>query len=323
MATQDLKRHAAAAQVRRARPQLSLSTPPSGVRRVRGAVGGIRFEMALVQFAAVAASLALFVVDGRDLAGVEISFSVVVLLGLGLLRVLTAGVSLATSTLLLEPIGVVVMLSGTGGAASPFLPMALAGIWWAARSGRGRPTRAFRILRESRALRLDQGTEVEIGHERPTSLAYGIALAVAYCLLIVPVAVRDGMPAEAIEDGIVLFAGWLLAEVAVRLVQAADAVRQAPAASIPARGDAELKFDPAESHLLACLALGLTNRQIAEVMQVSVGRVRYRLTLVYRTLGVEGRAQAVERAREMQVTIPIDQRGTGSPDADGSELLTS
>jgi DNA-binding CsgD family transcriptional regulator len=54
----------------------------------------------------------------------------------------------------------------------------------------------------------------------------------------------------------------------------------------------------------------MTNRQIAELMQVSPGRVRYRLSLLYRTLGVNGRAQAVERAANQKVSIPIDQRGT-------------
>jgi ATP/maltotriose-dependent transcriptional regulator MalT len=54
----------------------------------------------------------------------------------------------------------------------------------------------------------------------------------------------------------------------------------------------------------------MTNRQIADVMQVSDGRVRYRLTLLYRTMKVEGRAKAVERAREMRITIPIDLRST-------------
>ena len=279
-------------------------------------------EIALVQAAAVGASLALLLAGSKWVGG-DITLSIVVLVGLGLLRTLTAGASLATSTLLLEPFGVAVFLSGTGAAASPFLPMALAGIWWAARSPRGRHVRAYRILRGSGGMKLDSGAEVEIGADRPTTLVYGIAMAIAYGLLVVPVAVRDGMAAEAIEDGLVLLAGWLMAEVAVRSVRAAGAVRQAPAKPIPARADAELKLDPVESHLLACLAVGLTNRQIAEVMQVSVGRVRYRLTLLYRTLGVEDRAQAVERAREMQVTIPIDQRGTGSPEADSSELLTS
>jgi len=280
-------------------------------------------EIALVQAVAVGASLALLLAGSRWVGG-DITLSIVVLVGLGLLRTLTAGASLATSTLLLEPFGVAVFLSGTGAAASPFLPMALAGIWWAARSPRGRHVRAYRILRGSGGMKLDSGAEVEIGADRPTTLVYGIAMAIAYGLLVGPTAMRDGMAAEAIEDGIVLVAGWLMAEVAARSVQAAGAVRQAPATPIPARADEEaLKLDPAESHLLACLAAGLTNRQIAEVMQVSVGRVRYRLTLLYRTLGVEGRAQAVERAREMQVTIPIDQRGTGSPEADSSDLLTS
>jgi DNA-binding CsgD family transcriptional regulator len=313
VATQELKRHAAAARVHRGRVQLSLGTPLSRLRAMRWAVGGVRLEMALVQAAAVGASLVLLVVDGSQWVGVEVSLSVVVLLGLGLLRVLTAGVSLATSTLLLEPFGVAVMLSGTGGATSPFLPMALTGIWWAARSGRGRPTRAYRILRGSHAMRLDEGTEVEIGTERPTSLAYGIALAVAYCLLIVPVALRDGIVTEALEDGVVLVGAWLLAEAAVAASRHRTAQRDAEgstAIALPSASRDEVGLSPADAHLLACIALGLTNRQIADVMQVSNGRVRYRLTLLYRTLGVDGRAQAAERARELKVTIPIDERGT-------------
>jgi DNA-binding CsgD family transcriptional regulator len=262
--------------------------------------------MALVQAAAIGGSLALLATGGRGAAG-DIPVWMVVLVGIGMLRVITAGASLAISTLVLEPFGVAVFLSGTGGAASPFLPMALAGIWWAGRSGRGTPARAYRIIRRAGPMRLDKGADVEIGKDRPTLLVYGLSLAIAYGVLVVPTALREGMAAEALEDGVVLVATWLLAEVAFRLPRLAPPPLPAAAAA-PRAADAGLS--QADAHLLACLALGLTNRQIADVMQVSHGRVRYRLSLLYRTLGVDGRAHAVERAGQLKISIPIDQRGT-------------
>jgi DNA-binding CsgD family transcriptional regulator len=51
--------------------------------------------------------------------------------------------------------------------------------------------------------------------------------------------------------------------------------------------------------LLAYLMLGLTNQQIADAASVSEATVRYRLTPLYRTLGVRGRKAAAERAREL------------------------
>ena len=307
-ALQGQPRHAAAARERRWRPQPNFAALCGALLATRAPGTSSPLEMALVQAAAVAASLILMLLGGDYWVGGEISLSVVVLVGLGLLRVITAGAALAISTLLLEPFGVAVFLSGTGGAASPFLPMALAGIWWAARSGRGTPARAYRIIRSGGAMRLDSGADVQIGSSRPTLLVYGISLAVAYGVLVVPSALREGIAAEALEDGIVLVATLVLAEASFRLAHRPTAT---PAAEgTPARADGDVELSPPEAHLLGCLALGMTNQQIAELMQISPGSVRYRLSLLYRSFGVSGRAEAVERAGELGLSMPFAPRGT-------------
>jgi DNA-binding CsgD family transcriptional regulator len=316
---------------------------------MRGLRVDARAQMAAVQLAAIGASLALLLLEGRMQGPGDIGFSIVIVVGIGLLRVLTAGVSLAMSTLLIEPIGSVLLLAGTGGPLSPFLPMAVGGIWWAALSPRGTRIRPFRIVKGSGTLKLEPGQEVELGTKRPTWLVYGVSMAAAYALLVMPPAMRDGLVTEAFEDAIVLGGVWLLAELSVFAGRrrATDIVPSAaaPAASgdpvgpMPLEATAVQSLEPAttmayvaslelapttehvgltpgESHLLACLALGMSNRQIADLLQVSAGSVRYRLTLLYRTLGVDGRARAVERAREMQLAIPIDQRGTASLETD-------
>lgn len=308
MALQGLPRNAAGVRERRWPPQLDTAALSRALLSARTPGTGSPLEMALVQAAAIATSLILLAIGSDGWAGGDVSVSIAVLLGLGLLRAITAGSALAISTLLLEPFAVAVFLSGTGGAASPFLPMALAGIWWAGRSGRGTAARAYRIIRRRGVMRLDSGAEVQIGSDRPTMLVYGISLAVAYVLLVVPPSLRQGIGAEALEDVIVLGAAWLLAEASFRLAHRPSAA-PAPDGSTPS-ADGDVDLSPADAHLLACLALGLTNRQIAELMHVSLGRVRYRLSLLYRTLGVGGRAQAVERAANQKVSIPIDQRGT-------------
>lgn len=298
--------------------------------------------MAVVQLAAIGASLGLLLLEGRMQGPGDIGFSIVIVVGIGLLRVLTAGVSLAMSTLLIEPIGSVLLLAGTGGPLSPFLPMALGGIWWSTLSPRGTRIRPFRIVKGSSTLRLEPGQEIELGTRRPTWLVYGVAMAASYALLVVPPAMRDGLVTETFEDAIALGAVWLLAGLSVfagrRRAADIGPSAAAPAASgdpvgMPVKATAVQSLEPSttlayvaslelaptmehvgltpsESHLLACLALGMSNRQIADLLQVSAGSVRYRLTLLYRTLGVAGRAQVLERAREMQLTIPIDQRGT-------------
>ena len=275
--------------------------------------------MAAVQLAAIGASLGLLVLQGTLQGPGNTGFSIVIVVGIAALRVLTAGVSLAMSTLVIEPIGGVVLLAGTGGPTSPFLPIALSGIWWAALSPRGRHIRPFRIVRGSGILRVERGQQVEVGANRPTWLVYGVSLAASYALLVVLPAMREGLVAEAFEDAIVLGGAWLLAELAARAARrgVADAVPSAPAtaehvAPVGLASTADtVHLSRIESHLLACLAWGMSNRQIADRLQVSQGTVRYRLTRLYRSLGVHARDEAVSRARELGIALPTDLRGTG------------
>jgi DNA-binding CsgD family transcriptional regulator len=57
-----------------------------------------------------------------------------------------------------------------------------------------------------------------------------------------------------------------------------------------------------QAELLAYLMLGLSNQEIADATQVSEATVRYRLTGLYRILGVSGRKQAAARARDLGLT---------------------
>jgi DNA-binding CsgD family transcriptional regulator len=262
--------------------------------------------------AAISASLWLWPLSGETYRSEDVTVWLIVVCSIGLLRTMTAGASLAASTLVLEPVGTILFLSGTGGPTSPFLPMALAGIWWAATAGRGRRSRVYRVRRNGYRLRLEGGHEVDVGTGRPTSLIYGISMAVAYAVLVVPPALRGDMPAEAVEDGVVLASVWLLSEAFVRMRWRLAETSRRTATEIDASTSAssfrtaeELGLSAADAHLLACLSLGLTNRQIGQVMRISDGRVRYRLTLLYRSLGVNNRLQAVDRARELRRVMPI------------------
>jgi DNA-binding NarL/FixJ family response regulator len=63
----------------------------------------------------------------------------------------------------------------------------------------------------------------------------------------------------------------------------------------------QLGLTAIQAELLAYLVLGLTNLEIAEATQVSEAAVRYRLTRLYRTLGVIGRREARRRAIELGI----------------------
>jgi DNA-binding CsgD family transcriptional regulator len=56
-----------------------------------------------------------------------------------------------------------------------------------------------------------------------------------------------------------------------------------------------------QAELLAYLVLGLTNQEIADATSVGEATVRYRLTRLYRALGVRGRKAAIARAHEIGV----------------------
>ncbi len=61
----------------------------------------------------------------------------------------------------------------------------------------------------------------------------------------------------------------------------------------------QLGLTASQTELIPYLMLGMSNQEIADALSVSEATVRYRLTRLYRCLGVKGRKAAAERAREL------------------------
>jgi DNA-binding CsgD family transcriptional regulator len=184
----------------------------------------------------------------------------------------------------------------TGAPVSEFHFVVLAGVWWA---GRVAPRRGATV--------------------------YATAFLVPYALIVVPAAWAENALAEAAEDllTIALLAGmvdWILAvdRHALQLSEALGAARAGGGRSelelrrrlALAAGESPLPIDTLlvggqlgltadEMELLGYLLLGLANHQIADAVGRSEATVRYRLTRLYRALGVKGRRSAIERARQL------------------------
>jgi DNA-binding CsgD family transcriptional regulator len=131
------------------------------------------------------------------------------------------------------------------------------------------------------------------------------------------------MVVHAIEDGSVVFIVALLSDwfvrVDVRAIALSEALAKAPAGAEKlairdglrrALGPMEISMDVLlaasregltvlQAELLAYLVLGLTNQEIADATSVGEATVRYRLTRLYRALGVRGRKAAIARAHEI------------------------
>jgi DNA-binding CsgD family transcriptional regulator len=219
-----------------------------------------------------------------------------IFLGFAVLRVASVSRPLAVSSLALDAAGTAVFLAGTNAPASPYYFLALAGAWWA-------------------------------GHvRRPRSgLAWAGVFAAGYFGLVGPEAVRQGLLMHALEHGGVVLILGVLADWFVRVdhraLELSEALSRAPAGAeeiaireglsralgpiqisvdvLVAAGRAGLTVIQAE--LLAYLELGLTNQEIADATNVGEATVRYRLTRLYRVLGVHGRKDAVHRVAEFGV----------------------
>jgi LuxR family maltose regulon positive regulatory protein len=80
-------------------------------------------------------------------------------------------------------------------------------------------------------------------------------------------------------------------------------------AAFPSRttsiNDTELQLiDPLsdrELELLGLIANGMSNRDVAEELVLTVGTVKWHLSNIYSKLDVSSRTQAVARARELQL----------------------
>lgn len=88
--------------------------------------------------------------------------------------------------------------------------------------------------------------------------------------------------------------GWLSRSVAARMMQ----LRTAPAVAAPERVVADGGLTEREVEVLACVARGRTNGQVADVLSISEHTVRNHLASVYDKLGVHNRAEAVAWAWE-------------------------
>lgn len=214
-----------------------------------------------------------------------------IFIGFASLRIASARRALATSTLVLDAVGTVLLLAGTQAPASPYFFLALAGAWWAAH------------------VRRAHGGAV-----------WGTAFAAAYAIFVAPEAIRENLLVHALEDSSVVVIIALLSDWFVRVDARAIALSESLANAPPgaeklaireglqrALGPMDISIDAlltasregltvTQAELLAHLMLGLTNQEIADATSVSEATVRYRLTRLYRALGVRGRKAAVARA---------------------------
>jgi DNA-binding CsgD family transcriptional regulator len=178
---------------------------------------------------------------------------------------------------------------------SEFHFVALAGIWWA----------GHLVPRRGAAL-------------------YALAFLAPYVVVVLPEAWQQGALAEAVEDlltvaVLALLVDWFLAidRRAKRLSDALSFAEASGTSQIEARrrlalaaGESPLPVDTLmvagqigltadQIELLGYLLLGFGNHQIADAIGRSEATVRYRLTSLYRSLGVRGRRAAVQRARDL------------------------
>ena len=240
----------------------------------------------LLALAAVAAA-SLFDPSERD----DAVLTTVISAAFFLLHIASAGRRLSLSTLALDASGMALFVAGTGGASSAYLFLAMATTWWAAtvphRHGGslwaatfaiGYATLTFRGATDGAGLRVTFEHVVTmvvigvladwIGHVDARAIALSEALASA----------PAGADEVAIRDGL----SRALAPMEISLDVLLAASRQG--------------LTIIQAELLAYLVLGLTNQEIADATKVSVATVRYRLTRLYRALGVQGRMAATARA---------------------------
>ena len=261
---------------------------------------------AVPQLTALAASALLYAVgaagDGNPDAWVW-GFLALAFAGL---RIATATTDLVPSTYALDAIGVTVFIGGTGNASSPFLALALAGAWWAGqKAGRGR--------------------------------LYGLAFVAAYLVLVASQAARAGemaaviyQPAFVCAIGIFVDrlrattnpAGWASTILDGKTYEQQRSSVKAGLSRAVGGGlvpidvlltAGQLGLTATQTELIPYLMLGLSNLEIADALSVSEATVRYRLTRLYRSLGVRGRKAAAERARELGLGALVPSTAPNHP----------
>jgi DNA-binding CsgD family transcriptional regulator len=250
---------------------------------------------ALLSVVAIAIAFVLGIVLGperhadRFLPGVAVSAALVVTRYLALRRDVGAWI------VPVDAIACLVVVVWTSAPLSEFHFVALAGIWWA---GRLVPRRG--------------------------AVLFAAAFLAPYAIVVLPDGWQRGYFAEAADDlltvaVIALLVDWFMSvdrramalsaalrlgesrresaiEVRRRLALAAGE-SPVPVDTLVVAGQLGLTANQIE--LLSYLVLGFGNAQIADAIGRSEATVRYRLTSLYRALGVAGRAAAIERARDL------------------------
>ena len=248
----------------------------------------------LVAHVAAVLGTSLVLLTGSTDERIGAALGVGMMVAIGALRTANVQRHIALSTLVLDAVGTAVFLAGTGAPSSAFFFLAVAGAWWAAHV------------------------------PRPHSGAmWAAAFGVVYAILVIPGAIAGGLLVHALGDASVvaiigILSDWFV-RVDARAIALSEALAQAPAGAekLAIREGLTRAYGPMEislgvllaasregltviqAELLAYLALGLTNQEIADATKVSVPTVRYRLTRLYRALGVRGRKDAAAKAREI------------------------
>jgi DNA-binding CsgD family transcriptional regulator len=206
----------------------------------------------------------------------------------------------------LDGIACFAVVAWTSAPLSEFHFVALAGVWWAGRL----------VTRRGAAL-------------------FAAAFLAPYLVVVLPDGWRRGYFAEAVDDVltvavIAVLIDWFMG-VDRRVVALSTALhtaeaRQESAIELRRRlalaaGESPLPVDALvaagqlgltanQIELLGYLQLGFGNAHIADAVGRSEATVRYRLTGLYRALGVSGRAAAIERARDLGLgSIAVDDQG--------------
>jgi DNA-binding CsgD family transcriptional regulator len=262
----------------------------------------------LVAHVAAVLGTSLVLLTGSTDERIGAALGLAMMVAIGALRTANVGRKLAVSTLVLDAVGTAVFLAGTGAPSSAFFFLALAGAWWAAHVPR-----------------------------RNSGTTWAAAFTLVYVILVVPVAIAGGLLVHALGDASVVIIIAVLSDSFVRVdaraLALSEALAEAPAGAekLAIREGLNRAFGPMEispgvllaasregltviqAELLAYLALGLTNQEIADATKVSVPTVRYRLTRLYRALEVRGRKEAAERARQLGLVGAISPDRTKPP----------
>jgi DNA-binding CsgD family transcriptional regulator len=237
----------------------------------------------------------------RFIPGVVVSAALVVTRYLALRRDLGAWI------VPLDAIACFAVVAWTSAPLSEFHFVTLAGIWWAGR----------------------------LVPRRGAALFAGAFLA-PYAIFVLPDGWQRGYFAEAADDlltvaAIALLVDWFMSvdrramalSAALRLGEArresaiemrrrlALAAGESPVPIDTLVVAGQLGLTANQIELLGYLLLGFGNAHIADAIGRSEATVRYRLTSLYRALGVNGRASAIERARDLGLDSVIVRQVPG------------